>query len=95
MGGAMAVPYEVVEPVFIVLVAALVLLILAAPRLAGMGRLFRGPRFRIVTGTILAVVVGGGNAARLTSLPPGVRLGDNANAFVGGFRLWQEGGLKT
>jgi polyphosphate glucokinase len=42
-----------------------------------------------------SVVVGGGNAARLTSLPPGVRLGDNANAFVGGFRLWQEGGLKT
>ena len=41
------------------------------------------------------VVVGGGNAVRLTELPPGVRLGQNANAFVGGFRLWQEGGIKT
>jgi len=40
------------------------------------------------------VVVGGGNARRLTQLPTGVRLGENANAFVGGFRLWQEGGLK-
>jgi polyphosphate glucokinase len=34
------------------------------------------------------VVIGGGNAARLGKLPHGVRLGDNANAFVGGFRLW-------
>jgi polyphosphate glucokinase len=41
------------------------------------------------------VVVGGGNAVRLTRLPPGVRLGQNANAFIGGFRLWQEGGIKT
>jgi polyphosphate glucokinase len=41
------------------------------------------------------VVVGGGNAVRLTQLPPGVRLGQNANAFMGGFRLWQEGGIKT
>jgi polyphosphate glucokinase len=36
-----------------------------------------------------SVVIGGGNAARLTDLPPGVRLGTNANAFLGGFRLWQ------
>jgi polyphosphate glucokinase len=36
------------------------------------------------------VVLGGGNATRLTDLPPGVRLVDNANAFVGGFRLWDE-----
>ena len=35
------------------------------------------------------VVVGGGNAVRLTELPRGVRLGDNANAFKGGFRLWR------
>jgi polyphosphate glucokinase len=34
------------------------------------------------------VVVGGGNAKRLGTLPKGVRLGENANAFVGGFRLW-------
>jgi polyphosphate glucokinase len=36
------------------------------------------------------VVVGGGNARRLDEPPTGVRLGDNANAFKGGFRLWQE-----
>ena len=35
------------------------------------------------------VVIGGGNASKLEKLPPGTRLGDNANAFVGGFRLWK------
>jgi polyphosphate glucokinase len=35
------------------------------------------------------VVLGGGNAVRLKSLPPGVRLGNNRNAFIGGVRLWQ------
>jgi polyphosphate glucokinase len=35
------------------------------------------------------VVIGGGNAKKLIELPPGCRLGDNANAFIGGFRLWQ------
>ena len=35
------------------------------------------------------VVLGGGNAARLKRLPPGVRLGNNRNAFIGGVRLWQ------
>src|SRR5207247_2142506 len=34
------------------------------------------------------VVIGGGNAAKLEALPPGTRLVDNANAFVGGLRLW-------
>jgi len=34
------------------------------------------------------VVLGGGNAEKLTELPPGARLGDNANAFTGGFRVW-------
>lgn len=34
------------------------------------------------------VVLGGGNAKMLTRLPPGCRMGDNANAFLGGFRLW-------
>ncbi len=38
------------------------------------------------------VVVGGGNARRLDEPPTGVGLGDNANAFKGGFRLWQEDG---
>jgi polyphosphate glucokinase len=36
------------------------------------------------------VVIGGGNAKKLAELPPGSRLGDNANAFIGGFRLWQD-----
>jgi hypothetical protein len=31
------------------------------------------------------IVLGGGNAG---GLPPNARLGDNENAFVGGFRLW-------
>jgi polyphosphate glucokinase len=34
------------------------------------------------------VVLGGGNAKLLRTLPRGCRLGDNAAAFVGGFRLW-------
>ena len=36
------------------------------------------------------IVLGGGNARELEKLPPGCRLGDNANAFLGGFRLWKE-----
>jgi polyphosphate glucokinase len=36
------------------------------------------------------VVLGGGNVKQLEDLPPGCRAGDNANAFVGGFRLWNK-----
>jgi polyphosphate glucokinase len=36
------------------------------------------------------VVLGGGNVNNLKKLPPGCRAGDNANAFVGGFRLWEK-----
>ena len=36
------------------------------------------------------VVLGGGNARLLGKLPRGARLGDNANAFRGGFLLWRE-----
>lgn len=36
------------------------------------------------------VVIGGGNAKKLKAIPPGARLGNNANAFLGGFRLWKE-----
>ncbi len=36
------------------------------------------------------VVLGGGNAERLKTLPPKSRLGDNDKAFAGGFRLWQK-----
>jgi polyphosphate glucokinase len=35
------------------------------------------------------VVLGGGNAKKLKELPPGCELGDNANAFLGGFRMWE------
>jgi polyphosphate glucokinase len=34
------------------------------------------------------VVMGGGNARRLTRMPTAARLGDNRNAFIGGLRLW-------
>ena len=36
------------------------------------------------------VVLGGGNVKKLKTLPPGCRAGDNANAFVGGFRVWEQ-----
>lgn len=35
-------------------------------------------------------VIGGGNAALLKRLPTHCRLGDNKNAFKGGFRLWAD-----
>jgi polyphosphate glucokinase len=37
------------------------------------------------------VVLGGGNAKKLKGLPPGARLGNNAFAFLGGLRLWEDG----
>ena len=36
------------------------------------------------------VVLGGGNVHKLKKLPPLCRAGENANAFRGGFRLWEE-----
>jgi len=36
-------------------------------------------------------VLGGGNVNNLKKLPPGCRAGNNANAFIGGFRLWTTG----
>ena len=41
------------------------------------------------------VVLGGGNARHLKTLPPKCRLGDNANAFRGGFRLWDGAGARS
>jgi polyphosphate glucokinase len=35
------------------------------------------------------VVIGGGNVKKLKHLPPGCREGNNNNAFLGGFRLWE------
>jgi polyphosphate glucokinase len=36
------------------------------------------------------IVLGGGNSKNLKHLPPGCRRGDNANAFLGGIRLWED-----
>ena len=36
------------------------------------------------------LVLGGGNSKKLKKLPPGARLGNNENAFLGGFRMWQK-----
>jgi len=41
------------------------------------------------------VVLGGGNVKLLKALPAGARLGSNANAFRGGFRIWQAGRKPT
>jgi polyphosphate glucokinase len=41
-----------------------------------------------------SVVLGGGNAKKLKRLPPGARLGDNINAFRGGFRLWEDKNIR-
>ena len=41
------------------------------------------------------VVLGGGNVKKLKELPAGCRSGDNANAFQGGFRVWDEGSAGT
>src|SRR5262245_43352854 len=36
------------------------------------------------------VVLGGGNVKKLKKLPKGCREGNNANAFLGGFRMWEK-----
>jgi len=38
------------------------------------------------------VVFGGGNAKKLRALPVGSRAGQNANAFLGGIRMWNNTG---
>ena len=40
------------------------------------------------------VVLGGGNVKKLKELPKGCRAGDNANAFLGGFRLWEKADIR-
>ena len=37
------------------------------------------------------VVLGGGNVKLMKELPPLCRVGDNANAFRGGFLMWEDG----
>ncbi len=39
------------------------------------------------------IVIGGGNVEHLDELPPKCRRGDNALAFEGGFRIWQDSQL--
>jgi predicted NBD/HSP70 family sugar kinase len=46
-------------------------------------------RFRLAL-NVEDVVLGGGNAKLMRELPKGVRLGTNANAFIGGYRLWDD-----
>jgi len=41
------------------------------------------------------VVLGGGNVKKLKTLPAGCIAGDNAKAFVGGFRLWEEASRRS
>jgi hypothetical protein len=36
------------------------------------------------------IVLGGGNVKKLKKLPPNARLGSNENAFIGGYKMWQE-----
>jgi hypothetical protein len=40
------------------------------------------------------VTLGGGQTKKLKGLPPGVRLGDNSHAILGGIRLWNPSGRK-
>jgi polyphosphate glucokinase len=35
------------------------------------------------------IVLGGGNVKKMDALPPKCRAGNNANAFIGGYRLWE------
>lgn len=36
------------------------------------------------------ILLGGGNVEKLEELPHGCRRGKNADAFTGGFRLWDD-----
>jgi predicted NBD/HSP70 family sugar kinase len=36
-----------------------------------------------------SVVLGGGNVKQLKKVPAGIQLGNNAHAFIGGYRLWK------
>jgi polyphosphate glucokinase len=40
------------------------------------------------------IVIGGGNVDKIKDLPDNCRLGDNENAFKGGFRIWQDPALR-
>jgi len=36
------------------------------------------------------IVIGGGNVMHMNKLPRGCRAGNNADAFIGGFRIWDD-----
>jgi len=36
-----------------------------------------------------SIVIGGGNVTKLDRMPPKCRVGSNANAFTGGFAIWE------
>jgi polyphosphate glucokinase len=55
----------------------------------------RAVRFFMTTFIVDYVVIGGGNAKNLRTLPAGVRLGHNLTAFRGGFRLWGLDDVRT
>ena len=56
-----------------------------------MGAACRGGHSRLISALFVDdIVLGGGNAKKLSRLPQGCRMGDNANAFVGGFRMWED-----
>ncbi len=38
------------------------------------------------------IMLGGGGAEKMKRMPARTRLGSNADAFAGGFRLWERGG---
>lgn len=41
------------------------------------------------------IVLGGGNVKKLDELPPRCRVGDNNNAFMGGFQMWSDQSKKS
>jgi hypothetical protein len=58
-------------------------------------RKWRSEVDKIVTGFVRRVhvddvVLGGGQVKKLKKLPEGCREGSNDNAFIGGFRLWEQ-----
>lgn len=40
------------------------------------------------------ILLGGGNAKHIATLPAGCRLGGNTDAFAGGFRLWRDDAIR-
>ena len=63
-------------------------------------RAWRRALERVVPSLLVAfladyIVLGGGNAKKVRTPPPGARLGNNLTAFRGGFRLWHLSDVPT